>query len=211
MAETTTPGRNLRRRPAFNAPTWARKLLESSRHEFQLLIAAVPLHERELVGQRYAWSAKDEIAHLAFWIETFARNVHARREGRPLIDTGLYQALNDAAWHERKDWTWPEVESALAEAFVGLDAQLAALSAAELIVAGQFTVEPERAAPRPVMRSLLYEVVDHPCHHFAGLYRRFGSDAQLAAAATRLSAAVEAPSQAKWTAPTRRKLRLLGA
>lgn len=161
--------------------------------------------EREALGELQAWSTKDEIAHLAYWIALFAAHIAAARAGHPLTDTRPYLAMNDAAWHERAAWDWPTVEQALLRAIDAVEAQLATLSGDELRDAARLTVEPARRPPRPVIRSVLYELIDHPLHHLAGIYQRLGAAEPRVAMLARVAALVEQPG-VRWAERPRMRL-----
>lgn len=190
--------------------TWAGELVRVSRQEFSALGAQLPASEREAAGALHAWSTKDEIAHLAYWIELFALNIAAARSGHPLTDTGPYLAMNDAAWHERQDWSWATAEGALLNAITAVEAQLSTLGGEELTNAERLSVEPTRRPPRPLIRSLLYELIDHPLHHYAGIYHRLGASKACAEMVGRLTEVMEQPGVRTLAASTRTKLRRYG-
>ncbi len=185
---------------------WSCALIAASHIELHTLIARMPAAQRTSEGKLKDWSPKDELTHLAYWIEVFVSNIDARREGRPLIDTRDYLAMNDAAWDARKDWSWQEVEENLDRVFAAVEVRLDGFSDADLIDPAVFTLEPDRASPKPLIRSLLYELYDHPLHHLVGLYRKFGDAEGLTAMLMRVSAALHMRGTAKWTAATRRKI-----
>jgi hypothetical protein len=195
------------KRSRVDVQIWAHAITDASRQACAALIAQVPVSERQAPGALQAWSTKDELAHLAYWIELFARNIAAARAELPLIDTRPYLAMNDAAWHERKDWDWTTVEQALVGAIDAVAAQLAVLSAEELTDGARLTVEPARRPPRPLIKSLLYELIDHPLHHLTGIYQRLGASAARAEMVARVTAVVEQPGVRTLAAATRAKLR----
>jgi hypothetical protein len=207
MAQTDHATPAALRRPRADVLTWACAIVSASRRECSALIAQIPTSEREVRGALGAWSTKDEIAHLAYWIELFATNIAAARAGQPLVDTRSYLAMNDVAWHERKDWDWVTVEQALLGAIDAVEAQLAALSADELTDGGLLTVEPVRRPPRPLIRNLLYELIDHPLHHATGIYRGRDATAACAEMLARVTAVVDQPGVRTLAAATRAKLR----
>jgi hypothetical protein len=185
---------------------WALAIIAASRHEFNTLLSRMPAEHRSRSGQLKDWSPKDEIAHLAYWIDLFAHNIQACREAQPLTDTRDYRAMNDAAWPVSKDWSWDEAEAAVERALTAVAAQVTVLDMADLTDPQRCTLEPHRKAPRPLIQSLLYDLVDHPLHHFVGLYRQFGDAEGQSAMLTRLEGALRQPGVSKWTATTRRKI-----
>lgn len=196
-----------RRRTRVDLQAWAVEIVNLLRQEYAVLAAQLAPSEREASGELWAWSTKDEIAHLAYWIALFATNIAAARADRPLTDTRPYLAMNDAAWHERAAWDWTTVEQALLRAIDAVAAQLATLSSDELRDAGRLTVEPAGGPPRPLIRSLLYELIDHPLHHFAGIYQRLGAAEPRVAMLARVAALVEQPGVRTLAGSTRAKLR----
>lgn len=76
---------------------WTLAVVNVSRKEFETFIKNIPAEERKATGRLKQWSAKDEIAHLTFWLETFVKNIQARRSGKPGIDITNHLALNDKA------------------------------------------------------------------------------------------------------------------
>jgi hypothetical protein len=183
---------------------WTLEVISASRIEFQMFIKHIPTKERKVVGQLEAWSAKDEIAHLTFWLETFAKNLKNLRQGKPLTSTKNYLAMNDAAWEKRKDLSWSEVEEALAKAFADIEKQVGTLSIEELTDGKNFSLE---SWGRPLVKSLLYDLVDHPLHHFVKVYKKFGQDKKAAAMLERVALTLAQPGVAKWTTTTRGKIK----
>lgn len=71
------------------------ELLERLDDAVQLIIAAVREIEHPESLRVDDWSAKDTLGHIAFWHESFARNVSALASGRdPELLEGTYPALN---------------------------------------------------------------------------------------------------------------------
>jgi hypothetical protein len=182
---------------------WSLQIISVSREEFQTFIGTIPAKEREVVGGLKAWSAKDEIAHLTFWLETFAKNIKSLRQDKPLISTKNYLAMNDSAWEKRKDLSWAEVEANLAKTLTDIDKQVKMLSVEELTNGKTFSLE---SWGRPLIKSLLYELVDHPLHHFVKLYKRFGQDRKAREMLKRITRTLIQPGVAKWTATSRSKI-----
>jgi Protein of unknown function (DUF1706) len=186
---------------------WTLEVIATSRTEFKMLMSMIPPKQREVVGQIKQWSAKDELSHLSFWLELFAKNTKARRKGKALIDTSDYLAMNDNASEERKDWTWSEVDTALTRALEEIEKQVKALSVDELTEAEMFTLEPQRKSPRPFIKSLLYDLIDHPLHHWVKLYKKYGHEAKAADMLGRVSLTLKRPGVSKWTTTSRSKIK----
>jgi hypothetical protein len=57
-----------------------------------------------------------------------------------------------------------------------------------------------------VIRNLLYELIDHPTHHFVGLYQSFDT-AALQAMLSRTTTLLSRRGIAKWTVTSRNKVK----
>jgi hypothetical protein len=176
----------------MNVEQWSAALLEAAQDEFAKLVASVPARQRALPGELKRWSPKDEMAHLVYWLELYAAKLKALRAGREPEDVRNYQERNDAIWPLRRDWTWGEVEQAWQRALQQVAAEWARRS------------EPEQ---RALLRSLIYELVDHPLHHYVRLYGKFRQPARGRAMLARTEVLLSRRGAARWTATPRRKLK----
>lgn len=181
---------------------WALGLIDLVCLEVATVLKHLPSSHKRAKGELKSWSAKDEIAHLAYWLELFSGNIKAARSGKPLTNTRDYLAQNDAAWRVRNPWTWAEVELAWNAALLELETQVKSLSAQQLTDANSLATDPKR----PLIRSLIYEVIDHPLHHLVGLYSKMGKPEQINPLLERCSIALRQRGTAKWTTSTKRKL-----
>jgi hypothetical protein len=187
--------------------TDALTLIAAARHEFTTLIAALPPAARVAQGSLKDWSPKDEMAHLAYWIEVFVAQIQARRAGQPLMDTRDYLRRNDIAWAARKDQSWAEVEASLESALAALEGEIRAFSDDELVDAQRFTIEPDTKTPRPLLRNLIYEMIEHPLVHMVGIYRKIGDEVRLRAMLTRIETPLKARGFSRFAASARRKIK----
>ena len=181
---------------------WALELVQVSRLEFKHLIASIPAKQRDKAGELKKWSPKDELAHLAYWLEVFVGNIRAKRKGKPLTDTRDYLAMNDAAWEVRKGWSLEQIEAALEKVLGDLEKELKRFTLEELTDPAAFALE----RPRPFVRSLLYELIDHPMHHWAGLYRKLGKESKIGPMLGRILEAMSQRGIKRWTAGSRSKI-----
>jgi Protein of unknown function (DUF1706) len=165
---------------------WALMLIGASGNEFKTLIASLNPDQRGAIGQLHKWSPKDEIAHLSYWLEVFLDNIQARQNGQELIDTHDYLTLNDQAWEVRKDWTWNDVELGLERTLKGIEVQIKSLSNEDLTDAERLSLESDQKVTRPLLKSLIYELIDHPLHHFLGMYQKLHNKHQIASMLERL-------------------------
>lgn len=153
---------------------WTTSLIDFVRHEFHSVIDSLPTEQRDVVGSLQHWSAKDEMAHLVYWIEVLAGNIRAQLNNQPLTDTSDSLAMNDEAWHIRKDWTWEKVHNELEFALSHVKEQLTRLNPADLTDPQCFTIEYQNDSPYPLLHSLVYDLIDHPVLHFTDLYCKTG-------------------------------------
>ena len=153
---------------------WTISLIDFARQEFRTVIDSLPTEQRNMAGSLQHWSAKDEMAHLVYWIEVLGGNIEAQINGQPLTDTSDSLARNDEAWYIRKDWTWEKVDNALEHALSHVKEQLTRLNPADLIDPQRFTIEYQNDQPYPLLHSLVYDLIDHPVLHFTELYCKTG-------------------------------------
>ena len=85
-----------RKQPASSRAKASRlELIEQLDEAVQQIIAAVRQIEHPESLRVDDWSAKDTLGHIAFWHESFARNVSALVDGRePSVLEGAYSHLN---------------------------------------------------------------------------------------------------------------------
>jgi hypothetical protein len=188
---------------------WALSVIDASSFEFDTLMARIPPSQRAVVGELKKWSPKDQVAHLIYWIDLFAANLRACRGGFGVVSTADYLAMNDAAWPERKDWAWPDVETNLVRMFSDVRAQVQELNSEDLTDARRYSVETAETGPKPILQSLVYELIEHPIHHFVRIYRvfedRVGVDSLLARA-------IQVTNQSdvlSWSEPTLKQIQEL--
>ena len=185
---------------------WAFAVVDCSSNEFNTLFARIPPKQRSVIGELKNWSPKDQIAHLLYWIELFVSNIQACRKSHPLIATDDYLAMNDATWHIRKDWSWSKIETDLACVFSDLKGQIKDLMAEDLIDVHRFTLEANQKSPKSLLESLLYELIDHPMHHFLIMYKEFADEEGIKALLTRTQHVMSQTRESKWSTPTRDKI-----
>jgi Protein of unknown function (DUF1706) len=186
---------------------WALMLIGASGKEFNTFIASLNPDQRGAIGNLHEWSPKDEIAHMSYWLEVCLGNLQARQNGQALIDTRDYLTLNDQAWEVRKDWTWNDIERVLEHTLNGIETQIKSLSSQDLTDPQRLSLEPDQKATRPFLKSLIYELIDHPLHHLVGLYRKLKNEPLIAPMLERLLEAMEQPGVSKWSTTTCIKLR----
>src|SRR3990172_6786424 len=95
VGERVVPHRTRQQSGPSRAQPSRRVLLEQLDEAVQQIIAAVSEIEHPESLRVDDWSAKDTLGHIAFWHESFARNVSALVDGRePDVLEGTYPSLN---------------------------------------------------------------------------------------------------------------------
>jgi hypothetical protein len=181
--------------------SWLDNVLQASRQEFVVLESHIPPKMHDAEGEADKWSAKDVFAHLTYWLEVFARNVNARIHSKTLVDTEKYQELNREAWKLRSKLTWGKVRSDLDRALADIGACVHRLTAEELTDASCFSL-----AGRPLVFDYIYEVIEHPMHHWMILYRKAGAEEKAVAMLKRVQEGVSQEGLMKWSLPARKKI-----
>ncbi len=76
-----------------------------------------------------AWSAKDALSHISFWIERTADRAEAMNSGAPGPADETDDVLNARAYQERQHWTWDAVWIRLNDAVDRVGAAMDAMPA----------------------------------------------------------------------------------
>jgi hypothetical protein len=179
---------------------WLIDVVELSRAEFQAVIRCLPQSKRRAKGTADQWSAKDVISHLTYWLEVFDKNITARRASKPLIDTEDYLSMNAAAWSERNRLSWKEVETALHAALDRVKSQVENLSA------DQFDSGALSIGGKPLVANFLYELIDHPLHHWVILYGKANAQKHGIEMLKRVQSVLDERGFGKWTDSSRKEI-----
>jgi len=180
---------------------WLEGVLQTSKHEFLVLESHIPSEMHDAKGEADKWSAKDVFAHLTYWLEVFAFNIEARANSRRLIDTDRYEILNSDAWEARHAFSWDRVRLDLDRAFASVQSQVHQLSAKQLTDATCFSL-----SGRPLVADCMYELVEHPMHHWMILYRRVGAEHMAYEMLERVEGRVSQRGLMKWSLSARKKI-----
>jgi len=180
---------------------WFHDVTQLSRSEFEAVISAIPLEKLTAKGAVNRWSAKDVIAHLTFWLEVFAQNTAARIEGRTLIDTRDYESLNRSAWRERSNASWAGVKHALDDSLDAVKDHVEMLTADQLTNPGAFTL-----TGKPFVKDFLYELIDHPLHHWVILYEKQSAQGDAIKMLARVESVLRRRGFGRWTSSSRKKI-----
>lgn len=144
--------------------------------------------ERAAIGEERLWSAKDNVAHIAFWVRnTSAIFAAIRGEGEPppFGDHNL-QPTNECVFAEWRARPWAETLAEAQGAFAQLIADVERFSEEELTDTQRF---PSRQG-QPLAASALGTVVWHPAEHYAQYYMEHGAPARATAMQVQMVAAI---------------------
>jgi len=181
---------------------WLDNVLQTSKHEFSVLESHIPSKLHEQKGEVNNWSAKDVVAHLTYWLEVFSYNIDARNDSKTLIDTHDYKVLNREAWKSRNALTWDQVQLDLDRAFANVQSQAHNLDANQLTDASSFSI-----GDRALIADFMYELIEHPMHHWMILYRKASADNLAVEMLARVQKGISQKGLMKWSLSARRKIR----
>jgi len=146
--------------------------LTRAQADFQAFVAGLSADERAAIGEETRWSAKDNIAHMAFWIgktnEVFAA---VRRGEEPPASEDIFQPINERVFAEWRSRPWDEILSAAQTAYAQLIADVEEASEGDLTDTKRF---PSRQG-QPLSSSALGSGIGHPAEHYAQYYLEHGA------------------------------------
>jgi tetratricopeptide (TPR) repeat protein len=143
-------------------------LLAEAYQEEQKFVANLSKDEKNDHGTIEHWSAKDIIAHNAFWKQHRAEQITAP-DNRELTDFQDFEYLNARTFEENYDLAWEDILENAREAYEYLAARVSALDENDLNNPDRYTWLHGRPLWRTVANSGYY----HPLNHIAGyLYER---------------------------------------
>ncbi len=176
-------------------------ILEVAKHEFVVLESHIPPKMHDAKGEADTWSAKDVFAHVTYWLGAFSYNIDARIHSKTLIDTRDYLELNRQAWKLRNKLTWDRIRSDLDRAFANIQTRVHSLTAAQLTDASCFSI-----SDRPLVVDYMYDLIEHPMHHWMILYRKANAEEMAVEMLTRVLRGVSQKGLMKWSLSARRKI-----
>ncbi len=181
---------------------WLDNVLQTSKHEFFVLESHIPSMMHDAKGGVDKWSAKDVVAHLTYWLEVFSYNIDARTHSKTLIDTDDYKGLNREAWKLRNTFTWDTVRLDLDRAFANVQSRVHSLTTRQLTDASCFSI-----GDRPLVVDYMYELIEHPMHHWMILYRKASAEDLAVEMLERVQEGVSQKGLMKWSLSARKKIR----
>lgn len=180
---------------------WLDRLLQTSKHEFVVLESHLSPEMHAARGEVDQWSAKDVFTHLTYWLEVFSHNIEARIDSETLVDTGNYKELNRKAWESRNKLGWCKVRSDLENAFENVKSSTHRLTAAQLTNASEFSI-----GGRPLVVDYMYELIEHPMHHWMILYSKASANEMATEMLNRVEERVSQKGLMKWSLAARKNI-----
>jgi DinB superfamily len=161
-----------------NAPVKSRliEMLRRARADQEALLSSLSAEELGAAGTPERWSAKDLMAHIAFWEERMMQRLAARARGESFseLSDGEVDGVNAGVFEENRGRSWDQVQADAERVFDQLIAMVSQYG------------EPELTDPAPVGwyrdRSLLASIVGnsftHPQMHISWFHLQRGDIAR---------------------------------
>jgi len=176
-------------------------VLQASKHEFIVLESHISPKMHDAKGEVDKWSAKDVFAHLTYWLDTFSYNIDAHTQSKTLINTDNYKELNREAWKLRNKLTWDKVRSDLDRAFTNIQTRVHSLTTEQLTDASSLSI-----SDRPLVADYMYELIEHPMHHWMILYRKASAEEMAVEMLERIQEEVSQKGLMRWSLSARKKI-----
>ena len=152
-------------------------LLKTALDEQRAFVAGLSDAERTQAGTATKWSAKDTLAHIAFWQTHQVQVYKALARGEKPADVADDDVQNQIVFNERCDQPWPVVIASAEEAYEALRILVESYTEAGLTTPNQFPPPYER----PLWRYFLGNGYTHPVLHYADFYIDHGDLARATA------------------------------
>jgi tetratricopeptide (TPR) repeat protein len=144
------------------------RLLERARAERQAWVESLSAGDRAASGTPESWSAKDDLAHIAFWARRSAERVGALSRGEePDSDLGDFQLVNERVFEERRGWTWEQVQAELDDAHDKVIDHIRALDDSALSETRKLADGRERVIASDVLGNVFWHVLEHVARRYA--------------------------------------------
>lgn len=115
------------------------RLLDVAHLDELAFVERLDAEEREAVGTPGRWSARDHIAHVAYWRQRLADRLEAELRGQPLPELESWETLNDKLFEERRRRSWPDVLADAERSHIALAACIERLNDEDLVTFGRFS------------------------------------------------------------------------
>jgi tetratricopeptide (TPR) repeat protein len=150
------------------------ELLQKGYQVEKEFIAALPDLERNAAGTFEYWTAKDYIAHNAYWRKHHAEDVLAVLAGKP--PTHIDEQINDEVYSRYKDQSWEDVDTLVDASMERMGEALASLDEDDLQRHDFYPWEQGRA----LWREIVGNIYTHSIIHLGEWYIKRGSPARAA-------------------------------
>lgn len=145
-------------------------LLRRGRADEVAFVASLTDAEREKKGTLDHWSAKDHVAHLAFWRNILVERLKAAQRGETPNNYDNFLEVNDHIFEENRYQRWEQVLAASSSAFNDLVSKVAEMREEEL-------TDPSRypwLEGAPLSRNIRSDEYDHAENHLSHMYLERG-------------------------------------
>ncbi len=150
------------------------ELLQKGYQVEKEFIAALPDQERKADGTFENWSAKDNIAHNAYWRKHHAEDVLAVLAGK--TPTHIEDQINDEVYSRYKDQSWEDVHTLVDTGLKRMGEAIASISEDDLQRDDFYPWE----QGRPLWREIVGNIYTHPIIHLSEWHIKRGNPARAA-------------------------------
>jgi len=146
-------------------------ILKEAQAQFRAFADGLTGDERAAIGEATRWSAKDNLAHMAYWIDHLNEVFAALRNGSELpAENENFQPINERVFAEWRERPWDEVVARGQQAYAQLAANVEACSEEELTNAARTP----QILDGPLFRRVIGAAVSHPYEHYGQFYLEHG-------------------------------------
>jgi uncharacterized damage-inducible protein DinB len=118
-------------------------LLRQAQQDQEDFIAGLDAAERAAVGSPDHWTAKDHVAHMAFWRHCAVQKLAAALAHETPPSFEPFEAYNQQIFAERRGWSWPRAQDVSQQSYMDLVAYIERLSEEDLVSPGRFDWIPD--------------------------------------------------------------------
>lgn len=126
--------------------------------------------QRSEIGSKDHWSAKDVLAHCAYWKTHHARNIHLVSDGETPTQAEDFNQVNEEIFEMHRSYSWDEVLALMERGYSSMVDVLELDVLADLY---KTDVLPWQEG-RPIWRVIVGNGYTHSVFHIASLYTEFG-------------------------------------
>lgn len=126
--------------------------------------------QRSEIGSKDHWSAKDVLAHCAYWKTHHARNIHLVSNGETPTQAEDFNQVNEEIFEMHRSYSWDEVLALMERGYSSMVDVLELDVLADLY---KTDVLPWQEG-RPIWRVIVGNGYTHSVFHIASLYTEFG-------------------------------------